>query len=113
MATASTSTLPSPAAHRTSPAQVSSDLEAARNPASASDETWADATESSLLWLLSLGSATRSDVNGKGKGREEIVHWYCGSDGAEECWESAVFSIRLLSFKRQGEVGVWRGQFDR
>lgn len=113
MATASTSTLTSLEHHHTAPAQVISDLEAARTPASASDAVWGDATESSLLWLLSLGSTTKEDGNGKGKGKEEVVHWYCGRDGAEACWESAVFSIRLLSFKRQGEVGMWRDEFDR
>lgn len=92
------------------PVQVAYDLSIARDASTASDASWQDATESSLEWILSL-SLPPTD---KGKEKEvKVVHWYCGAEGAEECWESAVFLVRLLSFKRQGEIATWRDQFDQ
>jgi hypothetical protein len=95
------------------------DLSLAVNPATAEDESsWMAATESSLDWLLSLSGrlqtqSNESEMKGKGKAVEDCVHWYCGKDGAEECLESATFLIRLLSFKRHGDVGLWRDRFDK
>lgn len=94
------------------PAQVIYDLSVARDAASAADETWQEATESSLEWILSLRPRAQPSEKGKEKLEHSVVHWYCGAHGAEECWESSVFLIRLRSFKRQGDVGVWRDRFD-
>ena len=99
------------------PAQVTADLAAARRRESSADD-WQDATETSLDWLLSLRptntSASASTASLKGKEREtDAVHWFCGRDGADGCWESAVFLIRLVAFKREGDVGKWRDQFDK
>jgi senataxin len=104
---------PSPSTSYIAPTQVVYDLSLAQDASTASDSSWQDATESSLEWLLSL--QPRSTTSAKGKEREEdtVVHWYCGAQGAQQCWESAIFLIRLLSFKKQGEVGQWRDRFDR
>lgn len=113
---ASTSRAPSPSAHSTSrhvaPAQVVYDLSLVLDPTTATDSTWQDATESSLEWLLSLQPSTPPTSKGKEKAPDRVVHWYCGADGAEQCWDSATFLLRLLSFKRQGEVAQWRDRFE-
>ncbi|KAM0752744.1 hypothetical protein T439DRAFT_286412 [Meredithblackwellia eburnea MCA 4105] len=99
------------------PEQVKSDLAAARDR-STTKEQWQEATESSLEWLLSLRPLSVPVVaveNGNGKGKEkepDFVHWFCGKEGAEECWESAVFLLRLMAFKTEGEVAEWRRQLD-
>lgn len=104
-----------PAQHFQAPAQVIYDLSVARDPSTASESSWQDATESSLEWLLSLTPAPRpSSPKGKEKAdTQDVVHWFCGRRGAKECYESAVFCLRLLAFKRTGLVDNWRGQFDR
>ncbi|KAK4706098.1 senataxin, partial [Phenoliferia sp. Uapishka_3] len=116
--TASTSALPPPPPKVfTPPAQVVADLEAARRPG-ATDDDWQDATESSLDWLLSLrpnislpGADVKPSIKGKEK-EQEVVHWFCGRDGAEGCWQSAVFLLRLVAFKRAEDVGQWRDMLD-
>ncbi|KAL8279185.1 hypothetical protein RQP46_008441 [Phenoliferia psychrophenolica] len=118
-ATGSTSTLPTPPTPVfTPPSQVTKDLAAAR-ARDTNEDAWQDATESSLDWLLSLrappgaSSSTDGQVSRKGKEREKpCVHWFCGRDGAEGCWESAVFLIRLVAYKREGDVGQWRDQLE-
>lgn len=116
-------------AQLTPPPTLLSDLAALRDPTRVSDELWSDATESSLVWLLKIGSGATSnvtpvDISGKGKARanidddgvaldEDLVHWYCGARGARDCWEPAVFCTRLLGMKRVGEVAVWRERYER
>lgn len=121
VASGSTLASPVPFPVHQAPENVVKDLELARDPSTASDETWTEATESSLLWLLSLVkpdlNVVETVVDQKGKGKEleceRLVHWFCGKEGAGECWESALFLIRLLRFKSDGEVGKWRAQYDR
>lgn len=107
------------------PTQVTRDLKAASNSATASEETFKAASESSTEWLLSLvprpsgtSTSTLDHGEGKGKGREgeelePVVHWYCGKEGGEECWDSAVVSIRTLACGREGDAGKWRILFER
>lgn len=114
-ATASTSKVPTSPLAFTAPPQVVADLVAARDR-SQPEDAWQDATESSLEWLLSLRPSSTGGASNKGKGKakdcSEVVHWFCGRDGAEACWESAMFLIRLVAFKAEGEVGKWREQFE-
>ncbi|SCZ89810.1 BZ3500_MvSof-1268-A1-R1_Chr1-3g01592 [Microbotryum saponariae] len=98
--------------------QVVYDLSLACDAEHASDESWQDATASSLEWILSLDRSSSNNLSGgandKGKARESaVVHWYCGHDGAEVCWSPSVFLVRLLSMKRQGDVARWRDMFER
>ena len=113
------------------PVRVIEDLKIASDIATATDETWQDALQSSLAWILSLspddshsaavlGSLSTSSAaaaaiaNGKGKHREpDVVHWYCGANGARACWDASVFLIRLLSFKKKGQVLQWTTLLDR
>lgn len=113
----------------TPPPALLSDLAALRDPARVSDDLWSEATEQCVLWLLKVDagpSASRPavDPSGKGKGRAStdedgvaldpgLVHWFCGAHGARDCWEPAVFCIRLLGMKRVGEVGNWRDRYER
>ncbi|GAA5985688.1 hypothetical protein JCM10908_007072 [Rhodotorula pacifica] len=116
-------------AHLTPPPALLSDLAALRDPTRVSDDLWAETTEQSVLWLLKLeggpgASAATTDPSGKGKGRATVdedgvaldgglVHWFCGAQGARDCWEPAVFCIRLLGMKRVGEVASWRDRYER
>lgn len=116
-------------AHLTPPAALLGDLAALRDPTRVSDDLWSETTEQSVLWLLKLDGGTAvggppADTPGKGKGRapidedgvaldEGLVHWFCGARGARDCWEPAVFCIRLLGMKRVGEVGAWRDRYER
>ncbi|GAA6050889.1 hypothetical protein JCM3770_005758 [Rhodotorula araucariae] len=112
------------------PPRLVSDLAALRDPARVSDDLWADATEESVLWLLSLATppypspAAPPAPSAKGKERARIdedgvaddadlVHWYCGARGAAACWEPATFCVRLLGMKRVAEVGMWRDLFEK
>ncbi|GAA6059556.1 hypothetical protein JCM10212_000612 [Sporobolomyces blumeae] len=103
------------------PPELKKQLEAIRDPARVSDELVQDATEASLDFLLSLSAppfstpsstsdAASSSASDPGTG---IVHWFCGKDGAQECWEPATFLVRLLGFRRKDEVGEWRDRFER
>jgi hypothetical protein len=72
------------------------------------------ATEASLFWLLSLSP----DISITGKEKEalvddQIVHWYCGKDGAKACWPPALLTIGLLSFKRIDRVDQWRRRLEQ
>jgi len=94
-------------------------LEAVRDPSRVSDELVQEATESALGFLLStrssLSNAVTSSVKGKEpdrNGGQQLVHWYCGQGGAQDCWEPATFLIRLLGFKRKDEVAEWRDYFE-
>ncbi|GAA5930688.1 hypothetical protein JCM10213_000782 [Rhodosporidiobolus nylandii] len=128
--TSSSSSRPSSSPSFAVPSRLQQDLAALRDPARVSDDLWSEATEASVLWLLSLhppyagSSGVVSGSNGKGKERapvdedgvatdEDLVHWFCGAKGAKECWEPASFCIRLLGMKRVGEVATWREKFDR
>ncbi|KWU45575.1 hypothetical protein RHOSPDRAFT_32881 [Rhodotorula sp. JG-1b] len=113
----------------TPPPALLSDLAALRDPARVSDDLWSEATEQCVLWLLKVdaGPSTSKptvDPSGKDKGRAStdedgvaldpgLVHWFCGAHGARDCWEPAVFCIRLLGMKRVGEVGNWRDRYER
>ncbi|GAA5958558.1 hypothetical protein JCM3765_006673 [Sporobolomyces pararoseus] len=94
-------------------------LEAVRDPARVSDDLVQEATESALGFLLSTRSSPSNAVTSSVKGKEpdrngtkELVHWYCGKGGAQDCWEPATFLIRLLGFKRKDEVAEWRDYFE-
>ncbi|GAA6010562.1 hypothetical protein JCM11491_002971 [Sporobolomyces phaffii] len=94
-------------------------LEAIRDPARVSDELVQEATEAALGFLLSTRSSPSHPVSATLKGKEpakdgerDLVHWYCGRGGAQDCWEPAVFLIRLLGFKRKDEVADWRDYFE-
>ncbi|GAA5907060.1 DNA/RNA helicase SEN1 [Sporobolomyces salmoneus] len=94
-------------------------LEAVRDPSRVSDELVQETTESALGFLLSTRSAPSNAVIPSLKGKEsaqgrdhQLVHWYCGQGGAQECWEPATFLIRLLGFKRKDEVAEWRDYFE-
>lgn len=116
----------------TPPPRLVNDLAALRDPARVSDELWQDATEESVLWLLSLTSPARPSTasssvpapSAKGKERarvdddgvsleEGLVHWYCGARGAAGCWEPATLCVRLLGMKRLKQVAEWRDHFER
>ena len=113
----------------TPPPALLSDLAALRDPARVSDDLWSEATEQCVLWLLKVDAGPSAikptvDPSGKGKGRAStdedgvaldpgLVHWFCGAHGARDCWEPAVFCIRLLGMKRVGEVGNWRDRYER
>lgn len=83
------------------------------------DAVWKAATEAALVWLLSLAPASPTaapDSSDKGKAKEEpdnLVHWFCGKQGAEDCYEPAVFLIRLFAFKRTGQIDTWRRTFEK
>ena len=94
-------------------------LESVRDPSRVSDELVQEATEAALGFLLSTKPTSlhviTSTVKGKEPAREgsdQLVHWYCGQRGAQECWEPATFLIRLLGFKRKDEVAEWRDRFE-
>jgi senataxin len=94
-------------------------LEAVRDPSRVSDELVQEATESALGFLLSTRSSPSNAVTPSVKGKEpdrnggqQLVHWYCGQGGAQDCWEPATFLIRLLGFKRKDEVAEWRDYFE-
>lgn len=113
----------------TPPSALLGDLAALRDPARVSDDLWSETTEQCVLWLLKVDAAPGAsrpavDPSGKGKGRAltdedgvalepGLVHWFCGAHGARDCWEPAVFCIRLLGMKRVGEVGNWRDRYER
>ncbi|GAA5844189.1 hypothetical protein JCM9279_001721 [Rhodotorula babjevae] len=128
------SSRPPPASSFVPPPRLVNDLTALRDPARVSDELWQDATEESVLWLLSLAppsttasstsTSTAAPPSAKGKERARIdddgvarddalVHWYCGARGAEGCWEPATLCVRLLGMKRLNQVADWRDQFER
>jgi len=125
------SSRPPPAPSLVPPPRLVNDLAALRDPARVSDELWQDATEESVLWLLSLApsptstaSSTSAPPSAKGKERartdddgvaldEQLVHWYCGARGAGACWEPATLCVRLLGMKRLNQVADWRDQFER
>ncbi|CDR46333.1 hypothetical protein NBRC10512_007411 [Rhodotorula toruloides] len=113
----------------TPPPRLVSNLAVLRDPTRVSDDLWTETTEASVLWLLSLkppGAASISPHQPSSKGKErarvddngvavdeDLVHWFCGAKGAQECWEPAMFCIRLLGMKRVGEVANWRDAFER
>ncbi|GEM11057.1 tRNA-splicing endonuclease [Rhodotorula toruloides] len=111
----------------TPPPRLVGNLAALRDPSQVSDDLWTETTEASVLWLLSLKPPAASALHQpsfKGKERarvdengvavdEDLVHWFCGAKGAQECWEPAIFCIRLLGMKRVGEVAEWRDSFER
>lgn len=113
----------------TPPPRLVSNLAALQDPTRVSDDLWTETTEASVLWLLSLkppGAASTSPHQPSSKGKErarvdedgvavdeDLVHWFCGAKGAQECWEPAIFCIRLLGMKRVGEVANWRDSFER
>ncbi|GAA5875105.1 hypothetical protein JCM16303_005010 [Sporobolomyces ruberrimus] len=93
-------------------------LEAIRDPSRVTDELVRETTETALAFLLSTRSAPSNANVSTLKGKEvandqggNLVHWYCGQGGAQECWEPATFLIRLLGFKPKDEVKEWREYF--
>lgn len=97
------------------PESVTSALSLAKTDAD--DAVWKAATEAALVWLLSLAPPSPAAVpDDKGKAKEEpdnLVHWFCGKQGAEECYGPAVFLIRLFAFKRTGQIDTWRRTFEK
>lgn len=82
------------------PVELSRLLERAKSRETADGQTWQEATETAITWLLSI----------KPREREAVVHWFCHAGGLEPGWSCSVFLLRLLAFKPNGEIAEWREQ---
>lgn len=82
------------------PAPLRAKLDKAKSPETADDQSWNDATEEAVEWLLSV----------KPSGGDGLSHWFCGRGGweTEPGWGAVVFSLRLLAFKPNGAIAEWR-----
>lgn len=105
----STRSVPTGTQYRCTPA-VSASIAQFQSTLSESDNKLA--TEACLLWLLSLAPDVDVGDSKEKQGEEVVVHWYCGRDGAGDCWDPIVLATRLLSFQRKDLIDQWRCRFE-
>ncbi len=82
------------------PDSLRAKLARAKAPETADDQSWNDATEEAVEWILSV----------KPLPNEVVSHWFCGRGGWDDelRWGAVVFGLRLLGFKPNGMIAEWR-----